>query len=100
MSDEALRLSKGWKRKHCVAELIALGMVKTVGMIEREMGYRAANPFTIRIGIDGKTSMTKRWSVKVLFSFYYLGLRDSLATYGKPTKAVLQRSFYGEMEGF
>jgi hypothetical protein len=31
-----------------VAELIALGMVTTVGMIESEMGHRAANPFTIR----------------------------------------------------
>jgi hypothetical protein len=31
-----------------VAELIALDMVTTVGMIESEMGYRAANPFTIR----------------------------------------------------
>jgi hypothetical protein len=32
-----------------VAELIALGMVTSVGMIESEMGYRAANPFTIHI---------------------------------------------------
>jgi hypothetical protein len=31
-----------------VAELIALGKVTTVGMIESEMGYRAANSFTIR----------------------------------------------------
>jgi hypothetical protein len=30
--------------KHSVVELIALGMVTTVGMIESEMGYRAANP--------------------------------------------------------
>jgi hypothetical protein len=29
-----------------VAELIALGMVTAVGMIESEMGYRAANHFT------------------------------------------------------
>jgi hypothetical protein len=29
-----------------VAELIALGMVTSMGMIESEMGYRAANPFT------------------------------------------------------
>jgi hypothetical protein len=29
-----------------MAELIALGMVTSVGMIESEMGYRAANPFT------------------------------------------------------
>jgi hypothetical protein len=29
-----------------VAELIALDMVASVGMIESEMGYRAANPFT------------------------------------------------------
>jgi hypothetical protein len=29
-----------------VAELIALGMVTTVTMIESEMGHRAANPFT------------------------------------------------------
>jgi hypothetical protein len=28
-----------------VAELIALGMVTSVGMIESEMDYRAANPF-------------------------------------------------------
>jgi hypothetical protein len=32
-----------------VAEFIVLGMVTTVGMIESEMGYRAANPFTIHI---------------------------------------------------
>jgi hypothetical protein len=29
-----------------VAELISLGKVKTTGMIESEMDYRAANPFT------------------------------------------------------
>jgi hypothetical protein len=29
-----------------VSELIALGMTTTVGMIESEMGSRAANPFT------------------------------------------------------
>jgi acetyl-CoA carboxylase carboxyltransferase component len=29
-----------------VAELIALGMVTSVGNIESEMGYHAANPFT------------------------------------------------------
>jgi hypothetical protein len=29
-----------------MAEFISLGMVRTVGMIESEMGYRAANPFT------------------------------------------------------
>jgi hypothetical protein len=29
-----------------VAELIALGKVTAVGMIESEMDYRAANPFT------------------------------------------------------
>jgi hypothetical protein len=39
--------------------------------------------------VDGKSSTTKRGSVKVLSSSYYLGLRDSLATYGKPTKAAL-----------
>jgi hypothetical protein len=31
-----------------VAELISLGMLTSVGMIESEMGYRAANPFTTR----------------------------------------------------
>jgi hypothetical protein len=40
------RVRNGWKRKRCVVELIALGKVTTVGMIESEMGYRAANPFT------------------------------------------------------
>jgi hypothetical protein len=30
-----------------VIELIALGRVTSVGMIESEMGYGAANPFTI-----------------------------------------------------
>jgi hypothetical protein len=39
--------------------------------------------------IDGENSTTKRVSVKVLSSSYYLGLRDSLATYGKHTKAAL-----------
>jgi hypothetical protein len=29
-----------------VTELITLGKVISVGMIESEMGYRAANPFT------------------------------------------------------
>jgi hypothetical protein len=29
-----------------VIELIVLGMVTNVGMIESEMGYRAANPCT------------------------------------------------------
>jgi hypothetical protein len=29
-----------------MTELIVLGMVTSVGMIENEMGYRAANPFT------------------------------------------------------
>jgi hypothetical protein len=29
-----------------VTELIALDMVTSVGMIESEMSYRAANPFT------------------------------------------------------
>jgi hypothetical protein len=31
-----------------MAELIALGIVTSVGMIESEMGYRASNPFTAR----------------------------------------------------
>jgi hypothetical protein len=31
-------------RKRRVTELIALGMVTTVRMIESEMGYRAAKP--------------------------------------------------------
>jgi hypothetical protein len=39
-------IRKGWKRKHSVVELIVLGMVTTVGMIESGMGYREANPCT------------------------------------------------------
>jgi hypothetical protein len=35
-----------------VAELVALGMVTTVGMIENEPGYRAANPFGHKIASE------------------------------------------------
>jgi hypothetical protein len=41
----SLKPRGGWKRKHCVAELIDLGMVTSAKMIESEMGYCAANPF-------------------------------------------------------
>jgi hypothetical protein len=34
-----------------VVELIALGKVTTMGMIESEMGYRAANPLQFTIAL-------------------------------------------------
>jgi hypothetical protein len=55
-----------------VAEFIALGMVTSVGMIESEMGYRAANPFT-----------TYNLSLFYLFLMKLLQLKPSLKGWGK-----------------
>jgi hypothetical protein len=49
-----------------VAEFIALGMVTTVGMIESEMGYRTANPFTAH-NLSLFYLLMKLLQLKVLF---------------------------------
>jgi hypothetical protein len=41
------RVGKRWKRKRCVAELIPIGKVTMVEMIESEIGYPAANACTV-----------------------------------------------------
>jgi hypothetical protein len=50
-----------------VAELIAMGMVTSVGMIESEMGYRAANPFTTQNLSLFYLFMMKLLQLKALF---------------------------------
>jgi hypothetical protein len=59
------RVRKGWNRKRCVAELIALGKVTTMEMIESEMGYVAANPFTTYIHFcSGRGSLPSSGDVR------------------------------------
>jgi hypothetical protein len=67
-----------------VAELIALGMVKSVGMIESKMGYCAANPFIARNlslfyfiydeAATVKSPLLKGWRNESFNPGYYLDL--------------------------
>jgi hypothetical protein len=56
-----------------VAELIALGMVTTVGMIESEMGHRTANPFITQQFFPYFYLLMQLLQFEALFKKYCLG---------------------------